>query len=381
MGKWPITDTPVKPQTTSSAPWRAATLVAWGVICLFFLVVEAGAAVRLKDLASVQGVRHNQLVGYGIVVGLDGTGDGRNATFTIDGLANALRNMGINIDPGDIQVRNVAGVIVTARLPPFARAGQNIDVTVSSVGDASSLQGGTLLLTPLRGLDNQVYAIAQGPVSIGGIEVEGPAARGRQRNHLTVARIPAGASVEREVPVSFEHKEEIIISLDSPDFTTAKRMTQAINGLLGQGAARALDGATVVVQVPENYRNNEIFLLAALEGLEIVPDQSARVVLDERTGTVVMGQNVQLREVAVAHGDLSLQVAPPPAPGQPILLPGEVPGALAGPPQRLVRLEPGVTLNEVVRALNSVGAAPRDLIAILQALKASGAFNAELEII
>ena len=358
------------------------SLGAAGLVCLLLLALpalEAAASVRLKDLASVQGVRHNQLVGYGIVVGLDGTGDGRNAVFTTNGLANVMRNMGINIDPQQIQVRNVAGVIVTAKLPPFARAGQYLDVTVSSMGDASSLQGGTLLATPLKGLDNRVYAIAQGPVSIGGIEAQGPTPQGRQRNHLTVARIPAGASVEREVPLSFEQREEVVISLNTPDFTTVQRMTQVINGLLGPGTARASDGATVTVTVPPDYRDNEIALLAAIENLEIVPDNAARVVLDERTGTVVMGENVRIRELALAHGNLNLQITAP-LEGQEMLLPGEPP-QVAGANQRLVRMPEGATLGEVVRALNAVGVAPSDLIAIFQAMKASGALNAELEII
>ena len=366
--------------TSATGTFRAAAILAVGLICLLFFALEAKASVRLKDLASVQGVRHNQLVGYGIVVGLDGTGDGRNAVFTTNGLANVMRNMGINLDPQQIQVRNVAGVIVTARLPPFAKAGQNLDITVSSIGDASSLQGGTLLATPLKGLDNRVYAIAQGPLSIGGFELQGPAVQNRQRNHPTVARIPAGASVEREVPLSFEEREEIVISLNQPDFTTVQRMTRAINGLLGPGSARARDGATVTITVPAEYRDDEIGLLAAVENLEIVPDLAAKVVLDERTGTVVMGENVRIRELALAHGNLNLQVAAPAAPGQEILLPGELPqGAAAG--QNLVRLEEGATLGEVVRALNSVGVAPRDLIAIFQSIKASGALNAELEII
>ncbi|MDZ7640723.1 MAG: flagellar basal body P-ring protein FlgI [Desulfurivibrio sp.] len=353
--------------------------MAAGLLCLLLLTVDAGAAARIKDLATVQGVRSNQLVGYGIVVGLEGTGDGRNAVFTTTGLANAMRNMGLNFDPDNIQVSNVAGVIVTAKLPPFAKAGQNLDVTVSSIGDAESLQGGTLLATPLKGLDNQIYAIAQGPVSIGGFELQGPAQLDRQENHPTVARIPGGASVEREVPVSFAQKDEIVISLNQPDFTTVKRMTQAINGLLGKGSALARDGATVQITVPEEYRDDEIGLLAEVENLEIVPDSVARVVLDERTGTVVMGANVRVRELALSHGNLNLEVAAP-APGQEILAPGEQPETELQE-QNLVHLEEGATLGEVVQALNSVGVAPRDLIAIFQSMKAAGALNAELEII
>lgn len=336
--------------------------------CLTLLPQTAGAA-RLKDLASIKGVRTNQLVGYGIVVGLNGTGDGNSAAFTSQGLTNILNNMGIRIDTEAIKVKNVASVMVTARLPAFAKAGQNIDVTISSVGDASSLLGGTLLTTPLKGLDNQVYAIAQGPLSTGGL-VES-AAPGRAKNHLTVARIPAGASVEREVPVTFANRETITISLDSPDFTTISLVKTAIDTFLDGPYATARDGATVDITVPENYRRQEIALLAAIENLEINPEQTAKVVLDERTGTVVMGENVRIGRLALSHGNLSLQILP----GQPQLADSTRPG------QKMVSLQPGATMDEVVRALNSVGVTPRELIAIFQSIKASGGLQAELEII
>jgi flagellar P-ring protein precursor FlgI len=336
--------------------------------CLTLLPQTAGAA-RLKDLASIKGVRTNQLVGYGIVVGLNGTGDGNSAAFTSQGLTNILNNMGIRIDTEAIKVKNVASVMVTARLPAFAKAGQNIDVTISSVGDASSLLGGTLLTTPLKGLDNQVYAIAQGPLSTGGL-VESTAP-GRAKNHLTVARIPAGASVEREVPVTFANRETITISLDSPDFTTISLVKTAIDTFLDGPYATARDGATVDITVPENYRRQEIALLAAIENLEINPEQTAKVVLDERTGTVVMGENVRIGRLALSHGNLSLQILP----GQPQLADSTRPG------QKMVSLQPGATMDEVVRALNSVGVTPRELIAIFQSIKASGGLQAELEII
>ena len=338
-------------------------------------VAENTYATRLKDLASVKGVRNNQLIGYGIVVGLDGTGDGNNARFTTDGLVNIMKNMGIKIDRENLKVKNVASVMVTAKLPPFVKIGQTIDVTISSMGDASSLQGGTLLATSLKGLDSQIYAIAQGPISIGGFEVAGGEVEGRQKNHLTVARIPCGATVEREVSVSFANKDSITISLDSPDFTTIARMVEAINTFLKGSYAKARDGATVDIAIPENFQNQQISFLAAVENLEIVPDAPAKVVLDERTGTVVMGENVRIKKLAVSHGNLSLQVtATPTSPATPEQIPPQ-----AG--ERLVTLGEGATLGEVVRALNSVGVAPRDLIAIFQSIKASGALQADLEII
>ena len=348
---------------------------------LLGLLLNAGLAhaVRLKDLASVKGVRNNQLVGYGIVVGLNGTGDGNKAAFTGQGLTNMLNNLGVKVDPEATRVKNIASVMVTATLPPFFKVGQKIDVTISSVGDATSLSGGTLLATPLKGLDNNVYAMAQGPISIGGgAEPAGGAAAARQpKNHLTVARISNGASVEREVPMSFANKESITTSLASPDFTTISLMKTAIDTYLGGAYATARDGASVDVAVPAKYRAQEVALLAALENIEINPEHRARVVLNERTGTVVMGDNVTINQFALSHGNLSLQVKPPPRPGAPANAPVDT--AKIG--QKVVTLQPGVTLGEMVRALNSVGVAPRELIAIFQAIKAAGALQAELEII
>ena len=362
-------------------------------LLILLLVVIVGTAneahaTRLKDIASVKGVRNNQLIGYGIVVGLDGTGDGNNTSFTTDGLVNIMKNMGVKVDRDKIRVKNVASVMVTAKLPPFVKIGQTIDVTISSLGDASSLQGGTLLATSLKGLNNQVYAIAQGPVSIGGFEEAGGAIEGRQKNHLTVARIPSGASVEREVPVSFADKDSITISLDTPDFTTISRMVKAINGFLGGQNAKAVDGATVDITIPDNFHNQQIAFLAAIENLEIVPDAPAKVVLDERTGTVVMGEKVRIKSLALSHGNLSLQVTAAPRP-QATAEQGQTPAGEASASEliapskgeKLVTLEEGATLGEVVRALNSVGVAPRDLIAIFQSIKASGALQAELEIL
>jgi flagellar P-ring protein precursor FlgI len=363
------------------------------VIALVALAAPA-QAVRVKDLASVQGVRGNQLVGYGLVVGLNGTGDGNKSPFTTQALTNMLKNVGMVINQADLKVKNVAGVMVTATLPPFIKAGQPLDVTLSSLGDASSLQGGTLVATPLKGLDDEIYAMAQGPVSIGGFKATGPVPDGSQTNHLTVARVPNGATVEREVPVSFAGKNMITLSLNSPDFTTVSRMTKAINTFLGSAYAKAADGATVTVAVPETYREQQVALLAALEMLDVDPDAIAKVVVDERTGTIVMGENVRIGELALSHGTLSIRVAADPNQigkdklGKPLTddMVREMTAQLAannGKPQenRVINLTPGVTLAQLVRALNSVGAAPRDLIAIFQAIKAAGAMQAELTII
>ncbi len=366
---------------------------------IFLALPTPARAVRIKDLASVKGVRGNQLVGYGLVVGLAGTGDGNKSPFTTQALANMLKNVGMTVNEADLKVKNVAGVMVTATLPPFVKPGQNIDVVLSSLGDASSLQGGTLVATPLKGLDDQVYALAQGPVSIGGIKAAGPAgagaaAGGGQANHLTVARIPEGASVEKEVPMPFGDKNEITLSLNSPDFTTVNRLAKAINTALGGSYARAEDGATVRVAVPGQYRQREVALMARLEDLDVTPDSIAKVVVDERTGTIVMGENVRIGELALSHGTLSIQVSADPTqpPGKDLLgkelttdrfrkLNEELAAQSGGKTNKLIKLSPGVTLAELVRALNSVGAAPQDLIAIFQAIKAAGAMQAELQII
>ncbi len=347
-----------------------------GLCCLLWAVVlplPQAAASRIKELASVQGVRDNQLVGFGLVVGLNGTGDGNKAAFTSQGLINMLENMGVHVNPADVKVKNVAGVMITATLPPFVKAGQSIDVTISSLGDASSLQGGTLVTTPMKGLDGQVYAIAQGPLSIGGIEVEGGATVGVQKNHLTVGRIPAGATVEREVGLTFNDHRALILSLKHPDFTTVARMVEVIDQGLGGSFARAVDGATVEVMVPEAFVKQEVALLSRIESMEVESDTAARVVLDERTGTVVMGENVRLKQLALSHGKLSLRIGPGQAKEQPLVVPGQ--------DNKLVTLNEGASLGEVVRALNSVGVTPRDMIAILQSIKAAGALMAELVII
>lgn len=359
-------------------------------------------------MARVQGVRENELFGYGLVVGLNGTGDKQGAFFTVQSVANMLLKLGISVPRERLKVKNVAAVMVTATLPPFAKAGSRVDALVSSLGDATNLQGGTLLLTPLQGADGKIYAVAQGPVSIGGFNVE---ARGTgekvQRNHPTVGRVPNGATVEREVPMSLLEGRTLTLTLNSPDFTTAVRLAETINKALGEGRARALDAASVKVEVsPEE---DPVGLVARLEHLTFTPDAVAKVVINERTGTIVMGAHVRISTVAVSHGGLNIQIrsafqvsqpqpfAPKPPPGSqpqqleeggPLLTPG---GATAVVPKTetsvqeerggLVVLQEGVTIGELVRALNALGVTPRDLIAILQAIKETGALQAELEII
>ena len=350
------------------------------LITLFFLLlwpVNNATAVRLKDVSSVQGVRTNMLVGYGLVVGLDGTGDGSNSPFTSQALVNMLENLGVHVNKDDVKVKNVAGVMVTATLPPFIKNGQALDVTLSTLGDAKSLQGGTLIVTPLKGLDGKVYALAQGPISIGGFEV-GKGGNTVQKNHVNVARIPNGAIVEREIPVSFTGKKEVVLNLNSPDFTTMSRAVSAIDALLQGNYATATDSGSLTVAIPEEYIGNEVGFMAALEHVEIAPDSAAKIIIDERTGTVVMGNEVRLKPLAVAHGTLNVEVstynnATSPLDNFNIIAKEQG--------NKLVPVNPGATLGDLVTALNVIGVTPRDLISILQSIKAAGALQADLEII
>ncbi len=354
------------------------------VIIAFLLLNPVTYAARLKDLITIEGVRSNQLVGYGLVVGLNGSGDGDQTKFTVQSVVNMLERFGIKVDRSQVKLKNVAAVMVTAELPPFVRQGQKLDVLVSSIGDAKSLQGGTLLLTPLRGPDGQVYALAQGPVSVGGF-VAGGAAGTVQKNHPTVGRIPGGAIVEKEVPINFNGKSVLHISFREADFSTVVQAAEAINSYLGGPYATALDGRTIALTVPPKYQGHVVKLLADIGSLSIEPDVPARVVIDERTGTVVMGENVRISKVAIAHGNLSVQIREQPIVSQP---PPFSPGATVVVPRteittkeekaRLVVIEEGASVGDLVRALNAVGATPRDLISIFQAIKAAGALQAEL---
>ncbi len=346
-------------------------------------------AERIKDIATLQGVRNNQLAGYGIVVGLDGTGDQTTQTpFTVSSIISMLGQMGVNIPAGtSLQLKNVAAVMVTANLPPFAKPGQAIDVTVSSIGNAKSLRGGTLLMTPLKGADNQVYAMAQGNLLVAGA---GASSGGSsvQVNQLSVGRVPSGATVERMVPTSLGQGGYVNFELNNSDFTTATRMVETINRNFGPGTADAVDGRQVRVAAPMD-NSQRVAFLSRLENLSVSPGEDvARVILNARTGSIVMNKEVMLDTVAVAHGSLSVVISSEPLVSQPnALSQGQTVAtdqadiSIREKKGELVMLRAGASLGEVVKALNAVGASPQDLLAILQAMKAAGALKANLEII
>jgi flagellar P-ring protein precursor FlgI len=352
------------------------------------LLVTEAHAVRVKDIASVKGVRGNQLVGYGLVVGLAGSGDKQGTEFTVQSLASVLGAMGIGVDAEAIQVKNVAAVMVTAELTPFARTGATLDATVSSLGDATSLEGGTLVMTPLRGADGQIYALAQGSVSTGGFNVSGGGGSGAQKNHTTVGRVVAGATVERELSFTLDATTSFQLALHIPDFTTAQRVADAINLAVGSAVATPPDPGTVQVSVPPDRASALVGFLAAVEAVEVEPDSIARVVVNERTGTVVIGAGVRIGTVAIAHGALSVAVAAINEVSQPApFAEGETTPVrndeitAAEQEARLHVVPAAVTVDELVRGLNAMGVTPRDLISILQAIKASGAMSAELEVL
>jgi len=357
---------------------------------LLAAALAASAEERVKDLASVAGVRSNQLVGYGLVVGLDGTGDQTTqAPFTAQSLRNMLGQLGVTIPPGvNLQLRNVAAVMVHADLPAFAKPGQAIDVTVSSIGNATSLRGGSLLMTPLRGADGQVYAIAQGNLVVGGFGVDGRDGSRVAVNVPSVGRIPAGATVEREVPTAFHLGDSIVLNLHRPDFTTARRLSDAINALFGPETANALDAASVRVRAPLDA-GARVSFVSMLENMTIEPGAPpARVIVNARTGTIVMGGDVRVLPAAVSHGSLTVTIAESfdvsqPAPfsdGRTVVTPrSDIEVEQGG--SRMFPFGPGTTLDEIVQAVNGVGAAPGDLVAILEALHRAGALRAELIVI
>jgi len=355
---------------------------------LVFLAAHGARAARIKDIAFVEGVRPNQLVGYGLVVGLNGTGDKTSATYTMQSIANMLNRMGMKMKPGDIRVKNTAAVLVTAELPAFSGPGSRIDILVSSLGDATSLQGGTLISTPLKGPDGRVYAVAQGAVALAGFSA-GTGGAKVSKNHQTAGKIPDGALVERQVELRLFGREALYISLRRPDFTTAGRVAAEINRSLKADVAMPVDPGRIRVAVPESDRGRVVEYVSRIERLEIKPDNVTRVVVNERTGTVVMGENVRLSTVAISHGDISIEIKTQyeisqPAPfaqrGDTVVQPVEE-TTVKEEKARLIVLPESVTLGEVVRALNLVGVTPRDLVAILQAIKAAGALQAQLEII
>lgn len=361
--------------------FRIVTLVA-------LLTASAAHAERIKDLASISGIRNNQLVGYGLVVGLDGSGDQTTQTpFTVQSIINMLSNLGVTLPPGtSLQLKNVAAVMVTANLPPFARTGQSIDVTVSSIGNAKSLRGGTLVLTPLKGADGQVYAMAQGNLVVSGA---GASAAGSKTviNHLAVGRIAGGATVEREVPMAVGQGDYVNFELNNGDFGTAQRMVEAINRIV-PGAATASDARQIRVRAPTNA-DERVAFLGQIENIELQPSRMpAKVIVNARTGSVVMNQSVTLDNCAVAHGNLSVSISAENSVSQP----GPFSGGQTAAVQNatidirqesgaLVSVKAGANLAEVVKALNAIGANPQDLIAILQAMRTAGALRADLEII
>jgi flagellar P-ring protein precursor FlgI len=350
----------------------------------------APAATRLKELARIEGVRENQLIGYGIVVGLNGTGDRRQTVFSAQSLTNLLNQMGVAVNPTAIRVNNTAAVLVTGTLPPFAQPGSRIDVTAAAIGDAQNLQGGLLILTSLRGVDGQTYAVAQGPVVTGGFVANGGANNRQTVNHPTVGRVPDGATVERAAPaVALDNG--IRLQLRNADFTTAARVSDAINRRFtseGAPVARAENGGSIAVSTPASYASRTAEFIAELEGLTVDADRLARIVINERTGTVVMGRDVRISPVAILHGNLTIEVSTAydvsqPAPfsqGTTQVTP-RVDVGVREEKARNVVLREGATVEELVRALGAIGTTPRDVIAIVQNLKAAGALEAELEII
>lgn len=370
---------------------RRPTMTVAALLCLVTTAMPAAGGpgtVRLKDVASLQGIQATPLIGYGLVVGLRSTGDRRQTIFSAQTLANMLERFGVSVPGADIKVENIAAVMVTAELPAFVRSGVRLDVTVSSVGDAKSLQGGTLIATPLRGPDGSVYVLAQGALSIGGFG-GGSGGNSVQVNHLTAGRVPGGGLVQLASRVKLPTTKDLTLAMREPDFVNARRVAEAINADLGAATAHAVDAATVSVTVPAAYAESLPDLMARLEPLPVTMDVTARVVVNERTGTVVVGAHVRLGVAAVAHGNLSVQIrtrydVSQPAPmsqgGTTTVVPQEDLSVEAGE-SKLVALEEGTTLEGVVRALNALGATPRDIIAIMQALKAAGALQAELVIL
>ncbi len=343
---------------------------------------------RIKDIVEIEGVRDNMLVGYGLVVGLNGSGDSlNNSPFTQQSMIAMLERLGVNTRGQKLNTSNVAAVMVTATLPPFTNQGARIDVTVSTLGNATSLQGGTLLVTPLLGADGEVYAVAQGPVNISGFSARGEAGSVTQ-NIPTTGRVPGGAIVEREIEFNLADYSEIRLALRNPDFTTARRIAGAINSFMAASVARAENNASVRLVRPATYRGTIVDLITDIEQLPIQPDQIARVVIDERSGVIVMGADVRISTVAIAQGNLTIRITETPQVSQPnpfseqgqtVVVPRTDVDVNSGDDVRLAVLDSGVSLQDLVTGLNRLGVAPRDMITILQAIKAAGALQAEIE--
>lgn len=369
---------------------RRAAAATFAVVLAF--AAAAAQAERIKDIAAIAGVRNNQLVGYGLVVGLDGTGDQTTQTpFTVQSLKNMLTQFGITVPPNvNPQLKNVAAVAIHADLPPFAKPGQAIDVTISSIGNAKSLRGGSLLMTPLKGADGNIYAVAQGNLVVGGFGASGADGSSVTVNIPSAGRIPGGATVERTVPNDFHQRQEIVLNLHMPDFTTSNRLAKIVNESLGEGTALSIDAASVRIRAPQDASQKTAYL-AYIENLEVQPgDAAARVIINSRTGTVVIGATVRVSPAAVSHGSLVVTISERPAVSQPV-----APFSNAGETvvvsdsqvdvseegSKMFLFDPGTDLDDIVQAVNQVGAAPGDLVAILEALKQAGALRAELVVI
>ena len=361
----------------------AAVAAAW----VLTATMPAQAISRIKDLANFEGVRQNQLIGYGLVVGLNGTGDTiNNSPFTRQSLTAMLERLGVNIRGQTLRTGNVAAVMVTSNLPAFSTQGTRIDVTVSALGDAKSLQGGTLLVTPLLGADGNVYAVAQGSLAIGGFQAEGDAAK-IVRGVPTVGRISNGAIIEREIDFALNRLNQLRLALRNSDFTTAKRIAAAVNNYIGMPTAEPLDPSTVQITLPQKFQGNVVALLTEIEQLQIEPDLPAKIVIDERSGIIVMGRDVRVSMVAVAQGNLTVTISEAPQVSQPAPFSQgrtvTVPRSRIGVQEdgrKLALVNEGVSLQLLVDGLNALGVGPRDLIAILQAVKAAGAIQADIEV-
>jgi len=360
-------------------------------LCSVFMVWSAHAKTsRIKDIVDIEGVRDNQLIGYGLVVGLNGTGDSLgNSPFTDQSLNAMLERLGVSVRDQNLNTANVAAVMVTATLPPFSNQGSRIDVEISSLGDATSLRGGTLLVTPLLAADGEVYAVAQGPISISGFTVQGEAANITQ-NTPTAGRIAEGAIVEREINFKLEELQSVRLALKNPDFTTARRIEQAINGFTAASISKAENSASVILKRPANYDGTIVDLITDIEQLPIQPDQPARVVISERSGVIVMGADVKISDVAIAQANLTVRITETPQVsqanpfaegGETVVVPRTDLDVNSGDDVRLAMLETGVTLQDLVTGLNRLGMQPRDIITIIQAINAAGALQADIEVL
>ena len=372
---------------TSAYSARVCETICAALLALVLSAMSAGATSRIKDLANIEGVRQNQLIGYGLVVGLNGTGDTlNNIPFTKQSLQAMLERMGVNIRGATIRTGNVAAVMVTGNLPAFGTQGTRIDVTVSALGDSKNLQGGTLLVTPLLGADGNVYAVAQGSVAIGGFQAEGEAAK-ITRGVPTVGRIANGAIIEREIEFALNRLPNVRLALRNADFTTAKRIAAAVNDFLGVKTAEPIDPSTVQLAIPEEFKGNVVAFLTEIEQLQVDPDLAAKIIIDERSGIIVMGRDVRVATVAVAQGNLTVTISESPQVSQPnpqsrgrtVTTPRSSVG-VSEDGKKFAVVKDGISLQQLVDGLNGLGIGPRDLIGILQAIKAAGAIQADIEV-